>query len=64
MAFRNIGTSLELISWELLTIGESLVHGITNVMSSKENGTLSTPAVWLTVVLIPLVTPRLDDKHF
>src|SRR5271157_2475401 len=58
MAFRNIGSSLELISWELLTIWESLLYGITNVMSSKENGTLITFPVWTSVALIPLATPR------
>src|SRR5271157_5293260 len=58
MAFRNIGISLELISWELLTIWESLSYGITSVMSSKENGTLRTPPVWLRVILIPFATPR------
>jgi len=58
MAFRNIGTSLELISWELLTIRESLSYGITNVISSKENGTLRTFPVAVRVILIPLATPR------
>ena len=58
MAFRNNGPSLELVSCELLTIWESLVYGITSVMSNKENGILSTPAVWLMVFLIPLAIPR------
>ena len=58
MAFRNSGPSLELISCELFTIWESLVYGITSVISSKENGMLRTPAVWLMVLTIPLATPR------
>ena len=58
MAFMNIGSSLELTSCELPTILESLAYGITNVISSKENGTLSTLAVWLMVILIPFAIPR------
>jgi hypothetical protein len=49
---------LALVSCELLAIWESLSYGITSVISSKENGTLSTFAVWLSVILMPLATPR------
>ena len=42
----------------LLTIKESLSYGITRVISSKEKGTLSTPPVILSVILMPLATPR------
>ena len=58
-ALKNIGTSLELISWELLTIWEILLYGIINVISNRENGTLMTPAVWLTVMLIPFAMARI-----
>jgi 4Fe-4S dicluster domain len=56
---KNIGTSLELISWELLTIWEILLYGIINVISNRENGTPMTPAVWLTVMLIPFAMARI-----
>ena len=61
MAFRNTGISLALASWELPTICESLLYGMTNVISSKENGTLRTPPVVLKVILMPLATPRFSD---
>ena len=53
-----MGTSLEPTSCELLTITESLSYGITSDISSKDNGTLKTLAVWFNVSLIPFATPR------
>jgi len=61
IALRNIGTWLDPTSWELLTICESLLYGITNVINSNENGTLRTPEVWLIVFLIPLAIPRFSS---
>jgi hypothetical protein len=49
---------LALLSCELPIICESLLYGITSVISNKENGTLSTPPVEFRVILIPLATPR------
>jgi hypothetical protein len=42
----------------LFTIWDSFAYGITNDISSKENGTLNTPPVELRAILIPFATPR------
>jgi len=60
MACRKTGISLALLSCVLLTITESLLYGITSVISNKEKGTLSTPPVIFNVILMPLATPRLS----
>ena len=60
MAAMNCGSSVELISWVLPTIWESLAYGITSVINNKENGTLSTLPVWLRVMLMPLAMPLLS----
>ena len=57
MAAMNCGSSVELISWVLPTICESLAYGITSVINSREKGTLSTLPVWLRVMLMPLAIP-------
>ena len=60
MAAMNCGSSVGLISWVLPTICESRAYGITSVIKSKENGTLSTLPVWLRVILMPLAIPLLS----
>jgi len=57
-----MGPSLVLRSWELPTIWESFVYGITKVISSKEKGTLKTLPVWLSVIRIPFAMPRFSAE--